>query len=167
MSRRSTIFPAFLAIALLFPIMMQPTMAPAAAESSPPHFELGVSFEPERNLLRGTAKITIPAGSELNVSLGDLQVTAALLSQPGKENRPLLIDTARTIPLAATADQQELLISYEKRMIGSPLDTIDEHAIILTSGWHPRPDRPALFSGRSDTAGVFRRQRIGYNRPCR
>ena len=146
MSRGSTIFPASLAIALLSLLLLQPFISQAAPARHSPHVELAVSFEPGQNLLRGTAKITIPAETDLAVHLDDLQVTAALLSRPGRENRPLLIGTARTVPLQATGEQQTLLLSYEKEVVNSAVDTIGDHAIILTSAWHPRPDRPAFFS---------------------
>ncbi len=120
------------------------TTAPAAQTA--PRIELAVSFDQDRGLLRGTAKLTLPAGNGLTLLLGDLRITAALLSLPGRENLPLAITTAGTLPLPAAPHEQHVLLSYEKQVGDTFANSITKEAVVLTSAWHPVPDRPVIFS---------------------
>lgn len=124
------------------------TGAPAAdpAAQTTPRIELAVSFDRGLGLLRGTAKLTLPAGRGLTLLLGDLRITAALLSLPDRENLPLTISTAGTLPLPAASHEQRVLLSYEKQVGDTFANSITEEAIVLTSAWHPVPDRPVIFS---------------------
>jgi len=121
-------------------------MTTAPADKTVPRIDLAVSFEQDQGLLRGTMKLTLPAGSELTLLLGDLQITAALLSYPDRENLPLTVDTTGLLPLPAAAHEQRVLLSYEKRVGDTFANSITEEAIVLTSAWHPMPDRPVMFS---------------------
>jgi uncharacterized iron-regulated protein len=120
------------------------TTLPAA--DTAPRIELAVSFDQGLGLLRGTARLTLPAGSGLTLLLGDLRITAALLSLPDRENLPLSITTAGTLPLPAAAHEQRVLLSYEKQVGDTFANSITEESIVLTSAWHPVPDRPVIFS---------------------
>jgi aminopeptidase N len=121
-------------------------MTTTPADKSIPRIELAVSFDQDLGLLRGTAKLTLPAGNELTLLLGDLRITAALLSYPNRENLPLTIGSAGLLPLPAAAHEQRVLLSYEKQVGDTFANSITEEAIVLTSAWHPVPDRPVIFS---------------------
>lgn len=121
-------------------------MTIAPADKTMPRIELAVSFDQDLGLLRGTAKLTLPAGSGLTLLLGDLRITAALLSHPDRENLPLRIGSAESLPLPAAPHEQNVLVSYEKQVGDSFANSITEEAIVLTSAWHPLPDRPVIFS---------------------
>ncbi|MBE0582533.1 MAG: hypothetical protein IH612_02085, partial [Desulfofustis sp.] len=133
-------------LAMPLTVVAAGAMNAAPADTSIPRIELAVSFDQDQGLLRGTAKLTLPAGGELTLLLGDLRITAALLSYPNRENLPLTIGSAGSLPLPAAAHEQRVLLSYEKQVGDTFANSITDKAIVLSSAWHPLPDRPIIFS---------------------
>ncbi len=145
MTRLSTMIHGVLAIILMF-------SPPTQAEELPmhdqpvPHIDLSVSFDHEQSLLRATARVRVPAGHGITLNLTDLQLTAALLSQPGRDNLPLDLGSNRLLPIAAASFTQSVLLSYEKKVTDTERNSMTDRYIVLTSAWHPLPDRPATFT---------------------
>jgi uncharacterized iron-regulated protein len=119
-------------------------VAPAAA--SVPHYELSISFQPEKQTMSGTAHISLPAGQELTLSLAELSITGIVLSKKGQETIPVRTPKQGSLHFPVTDDVLEIFISYTKQIPDNFSDNmISDQGIVLTSMWHPIPDRNMLF----------------------
>jgi len=116
------------------------------AKEMVPHIELALSFDVKSSLLQATMKVDIPEGQALKLELGDLSITAALLSTGSQENQVITLQDQTLLELPVSPLKQQLLLSYEKQVGDTFRDTISADAIVLTSLWHPMPDRKATFS---------------------
>ncbi|MEW6067610.1 MAG: ChaN family lipoprotein [Nitrospirota bacterium] len=126
-------------IALLFIISLAFTVE--AAESHP-HYNLFVSFDIQRNSIKGTSTITLTENKEYNVFIGKLRITSVILN-----GKPFMSDIKKGV-LKVTG-KGILEITYEgifkeedikqerenKGVISG--NVIDEKGICLTEGWYP------------------------------
>lgn len=141
-----TAMPGYLFIILLsFLVFLTPCRLPAETDVLP-NIELAISFVPEKQYLSGTAKITVPAGQELQIDISSLEVTGCILNNEQGENREIDTTGMDTIQLPGSPTRQVLLLSYSKTVQKSYYNNLSPRAIILTSNWHPRPDSKARFS---------------------
>ncbi|MBM9604614.1 ChaN family lipoprotein [Desulfopila inferna] len=122
-----------------------------ANETSPiPRYELAVSFNIARNLLYGTAHITIPPEEGLTVFLDGIDTTAIQVeiqvekraATPGS----ISVKELSQITIPPDKDQQELYISYEKEVVQEGENSIVAEGISLLHDWYPFPSRDVLFS---------------------
>ena len=126
------------------PLSLLFLVAPAAA--SIPHYELAISFHPEEQTMSGTAHISLPAGQELTLSLAELSITGIMLNKKGQETIPVRTPKQGSLHFPVTDDELEIFISYTKQIPDSFSDNmISAQGIVLTSMWHPIPDRNMLF----------------------
>lgn len=108
-------------------------------------YTLHVSFIPEKQLLIGTARISIPKQSKLQLSLFNLDITGTLLQdQSGREHE--LTSTRDILILPATDDTRTLYISYTRKVDNEKYNRISTNGIALTRNWYPTPVDPMLFT---------------------
>ena len=122
-----------------------PALADEPTRESSPVIDLAVSFDLNARLIRGTTKVQVGRNEALSLYLPGLTVTGAVLSTPQRENR-IIDSSAASLVLAPADEPQTLLLSYEKIIDDSFANLLSVEAIVLTSGWHPIPDRKAKFS---------------------
>jgi len=145
----SSSLPSPLALSLgLFMSLSLFLLLPAApATASVPSYELAISFQPEQQMMSGTAHITLPAGQELILYMEDITVTAIMISRKGQETMPVRVPADNHLHLDAINEVQELFISYTKEIAANaPDNIISNRGIALTSLWHPIPDRNMQFN---------------------
>lgn len=140
-----TTFICTIAITLAF-FMSVTTHSLAYSAGPVPHIDLALSFDLERSLLRGTMKVQIAPGHPMSFRLDGLRLTAAVLSSPGHENQVVKLADPSLLVLEATQHERTLLLSYEKSVISNFRDSISRDSIVLTSLWHPLPERKSTFS---------------------
>jgi uncharacterized iron-regulated protein len=114
-------------------------------EESAADYDLSVTFSPESHSLRGTARITLPAGAGIDLDLHGLTVDGLLLrEEDGRELTPPQ-PQQEMLHLAGAATRRELYISYARVVRDSPDERIDPSGIVLTGLWHPVPQREMRF----------------------
>ena len=119
--------------------------APAAANV--PSYQLAISFQPEKQTMSGTAHISLPAGQELILYLDEISITGIMINKKGQETMPVRIPNKNHLHLPATNEALEIFISYTKQIPeNAPDNMISDQGIVLTSRWHPVPDRNMRFS---------------------
>ena len=117
-----------------------------SAAASVPSYELAISFQPEKQTMSGTAHISQPAGKELILYLDEISITAIMINKKGQETMPVRIPNENHLHLPATNEALEIFISYTKQIPdNAPDNMISDQGIVLTSMWHPIPDRNMLF----------------------
>ena len=121
------------------------TAAPVLASTSEVDYDLAISFQPDRHLLSGTARISLRPGSGLGLDLAGLTVTGMLLHEGNGRAYTLPLPSMTTFSLPAVAAKRELFISYTAQMEDSADNLISSSGIALTGLWHPLPDRPLRF----------------------
>ncbi len=147
MSSSFTTSPPPLALFLLtsLPIFLLLLAAPAAAAGAP-SYELAISFQPERQTMSGTAHISLPAGQELSLALEKISVNAIMFNTRRQETISVPVPNDGQLHFPATDEALEIFISYTKKIPNNaPDNMISDQGIILTSMWHPIPDRKMLF----------------------
>ncbi|MEN8189255.1 MAG: ChaN family lipoprotein [Thermodesulfobacteriota bacterium] len=142
----------FLAASLtLFTI--SPQSCPAANQST---YELAISFDLEKRLLNGTAKLTLAENQGVTLSLDGLEITGIVLNQHDRGALQLSLPDQPLLVIPASSRPQELLISYTLRPDPySGSNRINDDGIVLTSGWHPVPDRKMTFRLSTSLPGGF------------
>jgi len=133
------------AITLVF-FMSLPISSRAQALVPTPHVELAISFDIDQALLRGTMKVHMQAGQSMTLNLDGLTVTGALMSSPGRENQVVALKNSSFLDLEVTGYEKTLFLSYQKPISSTFKDTVSQDSIVLTSPWHPLPDRKSTFS---------------------
>ena len=143
-----------LAIALfIFTQFVDPSTADAKEPA--PHIDLALSFDTGQALLRGTMKAEISAGQTISFRLDGLTVTGIVVSSAEAENRTVALQGSAVLSLEPTPYDRTLLISYEKAITDNFRDSISSEAIVLTSLWHPLPDRKATFGVKAQVPPGF------------
>nr|MDA8165302.1 hypothetical protein [Desulfobacteraceae bacterium] len=131
--------PAF-AFCLLVLLML---FAPAvrAAEAGPPVQKLAISFDVERGLLRGTARIDLPPGPAAGIELGRLQVDRVTVNgQPAPAPSG---EGALQVP--AAEGPRQVTIGYRLQTGDRGENLISPAGISLTGFWHPLLGTETLF----------------------
>jgi uncharacterized iron-regulated protein len=147
LSSSFTTSPPSLSLFLLtsLPLFLLLLAAPAAA--SVPSYELAISFQPEKQTMSGTAHISVPAGQELSLALEGISASAIIINTMGQETIPVPIPNDGHLHFPATDNPLEVFISYSKQIPDNDFDNmISDQGIILSSMWHPIPDRNMRFS---------------------
>ncbi len=143
----SSISPLALSLGLFMSLSLLLLLPAAPATASVPSYELAISFQPEKQMMSGTAHITLPAGQGLILYLEDITVTAIMISRKGQENMPVRVPTDNHLHLDAINEGQEIFVSYTKEIAAdAPDNMISARGIALTSLWHPIPDRNMQFN---------------------
>jgi uncharacterized iron-regulated protein len=123
-----------------------PGFAPANAEQQPIRYQLAISFDIQKNLLVGTAHLTIPAGQSLTIFPDEIQTTAILLQKGVSAPASLSVEKISQLTIPSGKDQQELYISYEKEVVRHRDNSIEKEGIALLHNWYPLPSRDVLFT---------------------
>jgi len=136
-------FSPFLLLYILFSLSCSTTVSAKNQENSG-DYKLSLSFNLEKKLLTGTARITLQPGPGFSLSVTGLTVTGTLLKdQSGREKKLTAIKDMVAVPASSTL--RELYISYTKKVSDSSENLISPKGIALVSYWHPVPDMPMRF----------------------
>jgi uncharacterized iron-regulated protein len=132
----------FFLFPLFFFILPSTGNADNKAVTSTAHHMIAISFDLEKSLLTGTSQITLPAGKELSIDCGHLEITGSILKQQGNTPLTPIADSNNIIHIAARTTEQTIFISWkmaaERPMATSNL--IAKHGITLAGFWHPIPN---------------------------
>lgn len=116
-----------------------------ADNNKAPVYELFVTFQPEKNLLSGTAHVTLGPGKDLTLDLHGLNVSSIMLNRDNSHALALKVPEEPQLHLPPSVLGQDIFISYTKVMNNSYDNIISRKGITLTNGWHPLPDKEVLF----------------------
>ncbi len=129
---------------VLYSLSNNPAVSAKSLENSG-NYKLSLSFNLEKKLLTGTARITVQPGPDFSLSVAGLSITGTLYKdQSGREKNLVAIDDMIIIPAGDII--RELYISYTKKVSDSPENLISPEGITLISYWHPIPDTPMRFT---------------------
>ncbi|MDH3392518.1 MAG: ChaN family lipoprotein [Desulfobulbaceae bacterium] len=148
---RQTSLPVLLMLATLF------FTAPVANGAEPlSRQQLTVGFDLDEGRIFGTSQITLAAGHEAHLELGDLTITYLRLD--GEKLVATQTDDHRII-LPASNQQRVLTVSFEKIVPTDPREATDnligKKGITLTGFWHPALDTPCSFELVADLPASF------------
>lgn len=132
------------------------TASATVLNSQTTHIDLAISFEIENGLLRATAKMTLPKGQKFKFYTNGIVITAAFMSYPELENLPVTFTQGNIINIPPANDDRTLLLSYEKPIENDFQNLITEKAIVLTSSWHPVPERKATYTVTAEVPAGFK-----------
>jgi uncharacterized iron-regulated protein len=148
----------FMAAVALLPVLLVLPSAPlsAAGGDDAPHCQLALSFDVlhRPGILEAAATITIPPGQRLTLTLPDLQVSSGTLSDD-QGRKSYLPDLGNVLILPPAERRRYLELVYSKRFHDHPDNLISGNGIVLVSNWHPRADKPMLFSLSADLPPEF------------
>jgi len=136
-------------VLVLLATLMHGSDLPAATGNPPGSYDLAVSFSPPTRSLTATARITLPAGSGLQLELGDLAISGMLLRRADGSEAVPTAGQGGILQLAEERESRELYISYSHQADDTGDDLIDPAGIVLLGLWHPLPDREMRFSLRA------------------
>ncbi|THB78157.1 MAG: hypothetical protein D6B25_04930 [Desulfobulbaceae bacterium] len=105
---------------------------------------LHASFDIANQQINGEMKLLIPPDTPLTLFVKHLE-TRSLETTPASETDQI-DETAQRIDFGVQNYHRSLRLHFKKRISDSFYNSISEDAIVLTSGWHPVPDVPVLFS---------------------
>jgi aminopeptidase N len=120
------------------------------ASVSYPSYNLSVSFDLEKNLLKGTAKITLPEGRAATISFGDLRVLSAKVNNlpvapdPGTQLLELKGGGAAEIEYEMTFGDGGETGSVENAGVVSA-NLVGSKGISLTRMWYPSVSEMAFY----------------------
>lgn len=133
---------------LLLVLILLPDMPilSAAEINAKNKYELAISFELEKNLLHGTAHLTLAPLEEITLFLEGIETTGILVEN--RQSPPTIhkLQGRSQINIPASKVQQEVFISYKKTVKKEIDNFINEDGITLISNWHPRPSKDVVFS---------------------
>ena len=127
-------------------IFFQSSSANAVIENTL-KYNLAVSFDINESMLRGTARIIIPAGKSLQISLEGLTPTGVLLHRSALP--PGIIETENSpesINILSSSEEQELFISYTKTIHHDRDNFITPEGITLLHSWYPLLPEEAFYT---------------------
>ncbi len=115
---------------------------PAEAIENLPHHNLSVSFDIQRNLIKGVSTISLPENSEVKIYIGSLKILSA--KQNAQPFKPDLKDGIFRVKGKAVIElvyEGFFKGEYEKQTIENigvvSGNLIGERGIYLTEGWYP------------------------------
>ncbi len=104
--------------------------------ADPPIHRLNISFDLEKNRIKGVSQIDVPANTGINIFLGDLAVESIV-----HKGEALLPETLPlTLELPPEANPQNISITFAKEIpeqAGNIESLISAEGIVLSGFWHP------------------------------
>ncbi len=111
------------------------------------NYHLDLSFQPDEHRLLGNATITFPQGTNWQLNVAGLTILEVVLKEDGGEEFVLPLPQGDIIAMYAGSKSQQIRIRYSLTIPpNSSNNQISSRGIVLTSGWHPLPQQPMLFS---------------------
>jgi len=107
-------------------------------------YQISITFNLEKHLLEGTARITVKANQALSLELNGLTITGILLKD-GSSSKKELQPVHNRLLIPATGKSKELYISYTRTITNSLENLISHRGISLMHGWYPVPDKAMQF----------------------
>ncbi|MFN2354217.1 MAG: ChaN family lipoprotein [Desulfopila sp.] len=118
-------------------------------------YALTLAFAMDTQKLFGTARLQIPPGKEITLSLRDVQATGIVVAKTGSTPAVIDHDTLESLHLGPHDKMQEVSISYEKTIRQDHDNIISRDGITLLAGWFPQPSHPVLFTLQADLPEGF------------
>jgi len=136
-------------------LLLTASIAMAEINSDDIRYELALSFEIGQQRLFGTAHIIMPPEKELGLSLSQVKISRILLSR--LSTPPVIVEHqgVPSIRFGPTDEQQEIFISFEKKVIQRGDNIIDHQGITLLHDWYPRPANDVQFSVFAELPSTF------------
>jgi len=117
------------------------------AQATESNYLLDVKFNTESGSMQGVATVTFPAGEAWQLDTHGLQVHSIATKEDGKEAVALPVPAGDSISMYASKLTQQVTIHYSLQTMPQNFNNrISADGIALTSGWHPTPGIPMLFS---------------------
>ncbi len=111
------------------------------------NYLLDLKFNTKTGNMEGVAKVRFPAGDAWKLDTHGLQIHTITTTEEGREPVVLPVPAGDSISLYAGKLPQMVTIHYSLQSKPQNLNNrIGTDGIVLTSGWHPVPDRPMFFS---------------------
>ncbi len=107
-------------------------------------YNLTIAFDLEKQLLKGTAIIAIPAGQGMSIHLNTLDVTA--LGVNGQAFDLNELDKHSAFSVESQNTPQKISIHYQQSFYGSKNNLISQAGITLLNDWYPQPQSACFFS---------------------
>jgi aminopeptidase N len=124
------------------------------AEETLPRYDLSVSFDIQRSLIKGISKITLPENRELTISTGTLKITSVKLN--GQPVETEIKDGTMKVTVAGTLEIAYEGMFKEQDIRGNPenigvvsRNIISSRGIYLTDRWYPFLDGMAYYNLRA------------------
>ncbi|MBU1231564.1 MAG: ChaN family lipoprotein [Proteobacteria bacterium] len=115
--------------------------------ATPPRYHLDLSFQPEQHQLQAKASIALPPGEEWRLYTGGLDIQEVTVQEEGRPPFSLPLPQGDSLHMYAARNSQQITITYSLQIPpDSGENLISPDGIVLTSNWHPQPDRNMLFS---------------------
>jgi aminopeptidase N len=116
-----------------------------------PHYSLSVSFDIQRNLIKGISKITLPEKKEITISTGTLKIESVKLNgqavEPEIKDGMMKVTGGGTLEIAYEGMFKEEDVKVNPENIGVvSKNIISDKGIYLTHGWYPSLDGMAYYS---------------------
>ncbi len=128
---------------LLFLFSFYATVSHAAQSN----YQLNLKFDTAKRSMEGVAKIRFPAGAAWKLDTQGLQIHTITTTEDGRKAVALPVPAGGSISMYASKLPQQVTIHYSLQSKPQSLNNrISADGIVLTSGWHPVPDRPMFFS---------------------
>ncbi len=108
-------------------------------------YQLVLSFEIPQHQVVGTAHITIAAGKKLTLFLNDITVTGMVLQREMATPQTINSQDLSKITIPAAKVQQELFISYRKKIAPNTENYLETDGITLLENFYPQPAEDVLF----------------------
>lgn len=108
---------------------------------------LDIKFNTDTQSMEGVATVTFPAGEAWNLDTHGLQIHAISTREEGKQAVALPVPAGENISMYASKFSQQVTVHYSLQTAPQNFNNrISTDAIVLSSSWHPVPDRAMFFS---------------------
>ncbi len=109
-------------------------------------YELALSFEIDKQQLFGTAHLLVPPGQELSLILSPVEVSRIVLSKPSAPPAIIKHHDVSHLKLPSAGVQQEIFISFSKKIINGRDNILAKEGITLLHDWYPYPTKEVEFT---------------------
>jgi len=136
---------AFASIVLLCGALLFSAVTPVQAGDTVAEHEISLTFDVTQHQVRGSSRITLPAGSGIRLELGPLALSTAALQYAGQEHQLSSLPGGHQLVVEARPEAQVLHMSWSLSANGDDDNLIDASGITLAGFWHPLPDRDMRY----------------------
>ena len=109
-------------------------------------YELALSFEIDKQQLIGTAHLVLPPNHDLSLILSPVEVSRIVLNQPSTPPAIINHQGVSHLKLPVAKVQQEIFISYTKKIDNLGENILTDKGITLLHGWYPYPTNNVEFT---------------------
>lgn len=145
----------FIPLSLLIALILSSSLSFAGEKENEIEYALSIAFAIDAKKLFGTARLRIPPGKEITLSLEDVRATGIVVEETASTPAVMNHETPDSLHLRPSEKRQDVYISYEKTIRQDYDNIISKDGITLLADWFPQPSRPVLFSLQADLPKGF------------